>query len=146
METPEKVKKVHDIYPDPDPEEEEEATRRRDSAATVGRPAFSGAINFARPRNVIPPRPVSARYPSYKEKQALAMERGGQTEWRDPICASTGVAEVMIAEPGLTIYRRSQSKLSQQELIDLQKATHFDKKELQQWYKGELHEISHPPV
>ena len=30
----------------------------------------------------------------------------------------------------------SQSKLSQQELIDLQKATHFDKKELQQWYKG----------
>lgn len=30
----------------------------------------------------------------------------------------------------------SQSKLSQQELADLQKATHFDKKELQQWYKG----------
>ena len=30
----------------------------------------------------------------------------------------------------------SQSKLSQQELQDLQKATHFDKKELQQWYKG----------
>jgi neuronal calcium sensor 1 len=26
--------------------------------------------------------------------------------------------------------------LSQQELADLQKATHFDKKELQQWYKG----------
>lgn len=31
----------------------------------------------------------------------------------------------------------SQSKLSQQELADLQKATHFDKKELQQWYKGQ---------
>jgi Ca2+-binding EF-hand superfamily protein len=31
---------------------------------------------------------------------------------------------------------KSQSKLSQQELADLQKATHFDKKELQQWYKG----------
>jgi len=29
-----------------------------------------------------------------------------------------------------------QTKLSQQELSDLQKATHFDKKELQQWYKG----------
>ena len=29
-----------------------------------------------------------------------------------------------------------QSKLSQQELAELQKATHFDKKELQQWYKG----------
>jgi hypothetical protein len=34
------------------------------------------------------------------------------------------------------IVRYSQSKLSQQELADLQKATHFDKKELQQWYKG----------
>ena len=32
----------------------------------------------------------------------------------------------------------SQSKLSQQELADLQKATHFDKKELQQWYKGAI--------
>ena len=35
-------------------------------------------------------------------------------------------------------YRLSQSKLSQQELTELQKATHFDKKELQQWYKGKL--------
>jgi len=31
-----------------------------------------------------------------------------------------------------------QSKLSQSELNQLQKDTHFDKKELQQWYKGEL--------
>ena len=30
-----------------------------------------------------------------------------------------------------------QSKLSQEELNQLQKDTHFDKKELQQWYKGE---------
>ena len=30
----------------------------------------------------------------------------------------------------------SQSKLSQEELNQLQKDTHFDKKELQQWYKG----------
>lgn len=30
----------------------------------------------------------------------------------------------------------SQSKLTQQELSELQKATNFDKKELQQWYKG----------
>ena len=30
----------------------------------------------------------------------------------------------------------SQSKLSQQELNQLTKDTHFDKKELQQWYKG----------
>jgi len=33
---------------------------------------------------------------------------------------------------------KSQSKLSQQELGELQKATYFDKKELQQWYKGFL--------
>ena len=33
-----------------------------------------------------------------------------------------------------TLYR--QSKLSQDELNQLQKDTHFDKKELQQWYKG----------
>lgn len=32
----------------------------------------------------------------------------------------------------------SQSKLSQEELNQLQKDTHFDKKELQQWYKGKL--------
>ncbi|KAL9058584.1 MAG: hypothetical protein Q9206_001861 [Seirophora lacunosa] len=31
-----------------------------------------------------------------------------------------------------------QSKLSQDELAQLQKSTHFDKKELQQWYKGFL--------
>lgn len=36
----------------------------------------------------------------------------------------------------LIVRYHSQSKLTQQELSDLQKATHFDKKELQQWYKG----------
>ncbi len=30
----------------------------------------------------------------------------------------------------------SQSKLSQEQLSELQRSTHFDKKELQQWYKG----------
>ncbi|CCU74337.1 neuronal calcium sensor 1 [Blumeria hordei DH14] len=33
---------------------------------------------------------------------------------------------------------KSQSKLSQDQLGELQKSTHFDKKELQQWYKGFL--------
>jgi len=32
---------------------------------------------------------------------------------------------------------RRQSKLSGEQLAELQKSTHFDKKELQQWYKGE---------
>ena len=36
--------------------------------------------------------------------------------------------------------RYSQSKLSQEQLAELQNSTHFDKKELQQWYKG----LSHP--
>ncbi|KFG87936.1 calcium sensor NCS-1 [Metarhizium anisopliae] len=31
---------------------------------------------------------------------------------------------------------KSQSKLSQEQLTELQNSTHFDKKELQQWYKG----------
>ena len=38
----------------------------------------------------------------------------------------------------LLTYLVSQSKLSQEELNQLQKDTHFDKKELQQWYKGQL--------
>ncbi|KAJ5156866.1 putative calcium sensor [Aspergillus campestris IBT 28561] len=33
---------------------------------------------------------------------------------------------------------KSQSKLSPSQLDELQRATHFDKKELQQWYKGFL--------
>ena len=37
--------------------------------------------------------------------------------------------------PDLT--KNRQSKLSQEQLTQLQKDTHFDKKELQQWYKGE---------
>lgn len=33
-------------------------------------------------------------------------------------------------------YPLSQSKLSQEQLTELQRSTHFDRKELQQWYKG----------
>lgn len=50
--------------------------------------------------------------------------------------AGTPLAHIDIENGMLTVYYHSQSKLSQQELADLQKATHFDKKELQQWYKG----------
>lgn len=38
------------------------------------------------------------------------------------------------------LYR--QSKLSPTQLDELQRATHFDKKELQQWYKGGLRLVS----
>jgi hypothetical protein len=40
---------------------------------------------------------------------------------------------------------KSQSKLSHEQLIELQKSTHFDKKELQQWYKGQL-TVRPPPL
>lgn len=40
--------------------------------------------------------------------------------------------------PGRDTDLTSQSKLSPQQLEELQKSTHFDKKELQQWYKGLL--------
>jgi hypothetical protein len=50
---------------------------------------------------------------------------------------SARIAHLEVDGDTLTIHKcNSQSKLSQQELQDLQKSTHFDKKELQQWYKG----------
>ncbi|PWN94597.1 EF-hand, partial [Tilletiopsis washingtonensis] len=33
---------------------------------------------------------------------------------------------------------KNQSKLTPEQLVDLQKSTYFDRKELQQWYKGFL--------
>ena len=57
---------------------------------------------------------------------------------QEEVAKSTGVGRMQVLKEKLTVHFRSQSKLSQQELSDLQKATHFDKKELQQWYKGEL--------
>lgn len=50
----------------------------------------------------------------------------------------SSVDHVVLEVDRLILQFHSQSKLSQQELADLQKATHFDKKELQQWYKGTI--------
>lgn len=41
--------------------------------------------------------------------------------------------------PSTDIRLARQSKLSPTQLEELQRATHFDKKELQQWYKGARH-------
>jgi hypothetical protein len=68
-------------------------------------------------------------------KQECALKIG-INDFEREITKSTGVSHFEITADKLTLHRHSQSKLSQQELIDLQKATHFDKKELQQWYKG----------
>lgn len=43
---------------------------------------------------------------------------------------------VRCLRPGITLTSESASKLSQEQLSQLQKDTHFDKKELQQWYRG----------
>jgi len=47
------------------------------------------------------------------------------------------IAKLGTPNGGLTSISR-QSKLSQEQLTELQRSTHFDKKELQQWYKGKL--------
>ena len=54
------------------------------------------------------------------------------------LASKSPMDHVVLEVDRLILQFHSQSKLSQQELADLQKATHFDKKELQQWYKGTI--------
>ena len=79
---------------------------------------------------------VSHSYPTFKDKQECALKIGIHEIFDEELKKGTGMSHVEIMKDMLTIHQHSQSKLSQQELADLQKATHFDKKELQQWYKG----------
>ncbi|KAL5121015.1 Calcium-binding protein NCS-1 [Pleosporales sp. CAS-2024a] len=94
-------------------------------------------LKFARLHHVHIPRHDDPGFPQYKAARNSALatavrcletELGGR-------CA---VECLQIETHKLIVRHHSQSKLSQQELADLQKATHFDKKELQQWYKGFL--------
>lgn len=62
--------------------------------------------------------------------------RNGVKAFEDALSSSSPVEYITLQNEKLIVQYHSQSKLSQQELADLQKATHFDKKELQQWYKG----------
>ena len=74
---------------------------------------------------------------AFKGKQECALKIGIHEIFDEEIRKGAGMSYLEIGKDKLTIHpHHSQSKLSQQELIDLQKATHFDKKELQQWYKG----------
>jgi hypothetical protein len=129
-DSPERVEKVHDIYPDI-PEAE-----RRNSTSLPGGIALAGPVNHARRRPSHVPRHNSGSYPAFKAKQDCALKIGCH-EFGEEIAKSTGIQWIEVLKEKLTFHRRSQSKLSQQELSELQKATHFDKKELQQWYKGE---------
>lgn len=53
------------------------------------------------------------------------------------VVVGLGVVAMNLLRTRLTTFLLPrQSKLSPSQLDELQKATHFDKKELQQWYKG----------
>ena len=97
--------------------------------------SLSGITNYARPRPLHIPRHISESYLAFKGKQECALKIGVHELERE-MTQSTGIERLELMQETLTIRLHSQSKLSQQEISDLQKATHFDKKELQQWYKG----------
>ena len=123
--------KVHDIYPD------EPEAPRSDPATQQGGIIITGSVNRARRRPSHVPRPVSSSYLAFRAKQECALKIGIH-DMEEELAKRTGVEKIEMLKGKLTVLFRSQSKLSQQELSDLQKATHFDKKELQQWYKGEF--------
>ena len=128
MDTPKEEPKVHDIYPDI--ADDDDGQPVKDEGVVM--PA---ALNYARRRPSHVPRPVSQSYPAFKQKQACALKIGLK-DFEEQTTKATGISYFQMMKEKLTIHFHSQSKLSQQELSDLQKATHFDKKELQQWYKG----------
>lgn len=131
-DSPPSVKKVHDIYPDSG----DDSGCSTGSPTRARKPSVNGAINYARHRPTHIPRVVSRSYPAFREKQELAL-RLAIREIFDKEMQKSGIDHIENAGDKLTMHKcNSQSKLSQQELQDLQKSTHFDKKELQQWYKG----------
>ncbi|KAH9845846.1 Calcium-binding protein NCS-1 [Teratosphaeria destructans] len=136
-DTPTEIPKVHDIYPDARSSDEAENPSAKPSKRHERKGSLSGVFNYARPRPFRIPRQISEGYIAYKGKWECALKIG-INDLGLQITRSTGIERLNLDNERLTIVRDSQSKLSQQELSDLQKATHFDKKELQQWYKGFL--------
>ena len=92
-------------------------------------------LNFARRHNGDVPRHDEPGYAHYQAMQRVAFATAVRELERE-LGSRCNVEHVELEESRLIVRHYSQSKLSQQELADLQKATHFDKKELQQWYKG----------
>lgn len=97
------------------------------------------STNTAKPHQQPIPRQSSERYLGWKAKTQQAFQMAVHN-MEEELGKMTNIAHTSLDKHRLTMHPRdsSQSKLSQQELSDLQKATHFDKKELQQWYKGVL--------
>jgi hypothetical protein len=97
------------------------------------RPPLSAAQRCASPpRRKCPVMRSPATSTTRRRNSALA---DAVRAFKKELGAQCAVGHTLLESMTL-IVRYSQSKLSQQELADLQKATHFDKKELQQWYKG----------
>lgn len=140
MDSSEEIKKVHDIYPDPDHDQHTDPSSPKPHPLPQRTPSINGAINYARPRPFRIPRTLSLSFPAFRDKQECALKIGIHQLFDVKMQQGAGISHVEIQTHSLIIHPhpRSQSKLSQQELIDLQRATHFDKKELQQWYKGIL--------
>ncbi|KAF2703159.1 EF-hand [Pleomassaria siparia CBS 279.74] len=94
-------------------------------------------LKFSRQHNTNIPHPTSPAYARYRALSKVAFSTG--VRYLEEGLFSRGPVEyISFRDNKLIVQYHSQSKLSQQELADLQKATHFDKKELQQWYKGFL--------
>lgn len=93
--------------------------------------------NHARPRPKHIPRHTSESYLDYAVNRDTAF-RTAVHHLEQELGTHSQISHITLRTDTLTLHpNTSQSKLSAQELSDLQKATHFDKKELQQWYKGE---------
>jgi hypothetical protein len=92
-------------------------------------------LNFARLHYAPAPHPDEPGYAHYRAARDAALANAVRALEKE-LGARCAVQHVQVESEKLIVRHYSQSKLSQQELADLQKATHFDKKELQQWYKG----------
>ncbi|CAD0095066.1 unnamed protein product [Aureobasidium mustum] len=91
--------------------------------------------NHARTRPKHIPRHTSESYLDYAVNRDTAL-RTAVHHLEQELGTHSQISHITLRTDTLTLYpHTSQSKLSAQELSDLQKATHFDKKELQQWYK-----------
>jgi len=92
-------------------------------------------LKFARRHHALVPRPGDAGFDQYKALHKVALATAVR-QLEQELGSRSNVHHLELLDRMLIVRPYSQSKLSQQELADLQKATHFDKKELQQWYKG----------
>ena len=110
------------------------------STSPISSDAASGlaTANHARSRPKHIPRHTSDDYLDYAINRDTAL-RTAVHHLEQELGTHSPISHISLRTHTLTLHpHTSQSKLSAQELSDLQKATHFDKKELQQWYKGEM--------